>query len=40
LDFCEDAKVREWFNEAIKRGKGGLDRTTCTKRALRAPSTA
>jgi len=40
LDFCEDAKVREWFNEAIKRGKGGLDRTTWTKRALRGPSTA
>jgi hypothetical protein len=39
LDSCEDAKVREWFNEAIRRGKGGMDRTTCTKRALRRPIT-
>jgi hypothetical protein len=40
LDSCEDANVRGWFNEAIRRGKGGLDRTTCTKRALRRPITS
>ena len=32
LDSCEEESVRSWFNEKIRRGKGGLDRTTVTKR--------
>lgn len=31
LDGCEDADVREWFNKAIHRARGGLDRSI-TKR--------
>jgi hypothetical protein len=32
LDSCDDESVRSWFNEAIRRGKGGIDRITVTKR--------
>jgi hypothetical protein len=35
LDSCDDENVRLWFNEKIRRGKGGLDRTTVTKRVGR-----
>ncbi|KAI9875801.1 MAG: hypothetical protein M1830_007992, partial [Pleopsidium flavum] len=31
LDVCEDADVKSWFNKAIRRDQGGLDRTI-TKR--------
>jgi hypothetical protein len=32
LDSCDEESVRLWFNENIRRGKGGLDRTTISKR--------
>ncbi|KAF2680207.1 hypothetical protein K458DRAFT_434587 [Lentithecium fluviatile CBS 122367] len=32
LDSCDEESVRLWFNEKIRRGKGGLDRTTVSKR--------
>jgi hypothetical protein len=32
LDNCGDENVIAWFNNIIKRGQGGLDKT-CTKRA-------
>jgi len=32
LDSCDEESIRLWFNENIRRGKGGLDRTTVTKR--------
>ena len=31
LDSCDDERIRLWFNETIRRGKGGLDMTV-TKR--------
>lgn len=31
LDSCEEESIRSWFNENIRRGKGGLN-TTVTKR--------
>ncbi|KAF1850045.1 uncharacterized protein K460DRAFT_326532 [Cucurbitaria berberidis CBS 394.84] len=41
LDSCEDESVKLWFNEKIRRGKGGLDRTTVSKRVGKgqAPAT-
>ena len=38
LDSCEEESVRSWFNEKIRRGKGGLDRTTVTKRVGKGQS--
>ncbi|KAF1963105.1 hypothetical protein CC80DRAFT_434559 [Byssothecium circinans] len=40
LDSCDDESVRLWFNENIRRGKGGLDRTTVTKRVGRGQALA
>ena len=36
LDSCPDEAVKEWFNEAIRRDKGGLDKSI-TKRTGRLP---
>jgi hypothetical protein len=40
LDSCDDESVKLWFNERIRRGNGGLDRGTVSKRAgkFRAPT--
>ncbi|KAF1916814.1 hypothetical protein BDU57DRAFT_517139 [Ampelomyces quisqualis] len=40
LDSCDDENVKLWFNERIRRGHGGLDRGTVSKRAgkFRAPT--
>ncbi|KAF9630215.1 hypothetical protein BFW01_g396 [Lasiodiplodia theobromae] len=35
LDACEDEEVKAWFNKNIKRGEGGVDRTTVSKRVGR-----
>ena len=32
LDTCDDETVKKWFNEKIRRGKGGIDKTTVSKR--------
>ena len=32
LDPCDDEAVKLWFNENIRRGNGGLDRVTVSKR--------
>jgi len=32
LDSCDDENVKSWFNENIRRGNGGLDRVTVSKR--------
>jgi len=40
LEVCEDADVKSWFNKAIKRDQGGLDRTvTKRKGRIEAPRT-
>ncbi|KAH8881905.1 hypothetical protein GQ53DRAFT_812420 [Thozetella sp. PMI_491] len=39
LDGIEDEKVKAWFNKAIKRFEGGIDRVTITKRKGRVKST-
>ena len=33
LDSCDDESVKSWFNTQIRRGNGGLDRVTVSKRA-------
>jgi hypothetical protein len=33
LDSCDDESVKLWFNENIRRGNGGLERGTVSKRA-------
>ncbi|KAA8611236.1 hypothetical protein PtrV1_13897 [Pyrenophora tritici-repentis] len=40
LDSCDAESVKLWFNERIRRGNGGLDRGTVSKRAgkFRAPT--
>jgi hypothetical protein len=40
LDSCDDESVKLWFNEKIRRGNGGLERGTVSKRAgkYRAPT--
>jgi hypothetical protein len=40
IDSCDDESVKFWFNEQIRRGNGGLDRVTVSKRVgkLRAPT--
>ncbi|KAF2790583.1 hypothetical protein K505DRAFT_377421, partial [Melanomma pulvis-pyrius CBS 109.77] len=40
LDSCDEENVRLWFNEKIRRGKGGLDRTTVSKRVGRGQARA
>ncbi|KAM0424921.1 hypothetical protein ACHAPT_009977 [Fusarium lateritium] len=32
LDNCDDEEVKAFFNELIRKDKGGIDRVTCTKR--------
>lgn len=32
LDPCDDEGVKLWFNEKVRRGNGGLDRVTLSKR--------
>jgi hypothetical protein len=32
LDSCDDANVKSWFNQKIRRENGGLDRVTVSKR--------
>jgi hypothetical protein len=27
IDFCDDKRVKEWFNRKVRRGKGGLDKS-------------
>lgn len=40
LDSCDEDSVKAWFNEKIRRGKGGLDRTTVSKRVGRGQALA
>ena len=40
LDSCDDESVKLWFNDKIRRGNGGRDRVTVTKRVgkVQAPT--
>jgi hypothetical protein len=35
LDSCDDESVKSWFNKKIRRGNGGLDRVTVSKRVVK-----